>query len=137
MTRLIRELDHTVCEELVNGAEDFDIYYENWLENPKNIALRDGEGNIGFAEIDNLYPFIYFVHIVSNSKKGRDAQTFAKDMMREMFETYEAEHLIGRIPPHNKKSRVFALSIGFNRLPFSHTDQANLYSISRKDFFSK
>lgn len=73
---------------------------EEWLSNPLNVALTDGQGNYSLYErqMKGIVAGHYFM-----KARGRDALRIAKEMLHEIFTgPYDVQAIQGYTPIHHK-----------------------------------
>lgn len=91
----------------------FSFDANNWLEDPNNIALTDGEGNYTLYTYDA--PGVYSPHVFFKVR-GKEAIDLALDMLETLFENYDVRVLRGLTPVEKLPARWFAHKIGFKSL---------------------
>jgi hypothetical protein len=82
-----------------------------WLENPLNIALTDGEGNYALFEREGLglVSGHYFMRA-----RGKQALQLAKEMLHEIFTgPYDVQVIRGLTPTHHKGALWMNKRLGF------------------------
>lgn len=89
---------------VTSKPEDF----KEWFSRPMNMMFADGE-DVGIATYQ--YPGCYIVHWFFKSR-GRKALTLGRAMVKNLFDNYDTEVVIGFIRENLKASRWAARQIG-------------------------
>lgn len=111
-------------------AQGFDAAI--WLSTPGNVAL-DLNGNIMLFE--PAEPGIYSGHWLL-VERGKKAFLVAIDLLRHLFEHYEARTVQGLVPASHRVSRWFTRQIGFKSSGLVNTEEGahEFFSMSRQEF---
>lgn len=119
-------------EVIENGAFD----PEDWISEPRNVALTDETGNFGLFTYDYLGMFTghYFLR-----SRGREAKTVAVEMISMLFNDFEAKAICGLTPLKNRPARWMNRQLGFKGLGVIsvHTGPHELVLLTKEDFFNK
>lgn len=80
------------------------FYPEEWLANPINYALTDGEGSFALFEAELRQNGLYSGHYFF-TKKGRAALEFGREALHSIFTDYPVEVIRGMTPLTNLGAR--------------------------------
>lgn len=91
-----------------------------WLKNPDNLAITDGEGNFALFE-KTLGDGVYTGHYVFQSR-GKEAKEIALQMLDYLFENTDIRVVRGLTPLTKLAARWMSRQIGFKSQGVIHTD---------------
>jgi hypothetical protein len=103
----------TVRGIIQNHPDYFDVDLTEWLANPLNLALQEGQ-NIAFAEFKS--PGVYWVHFCFDEARGRRAIELTQKMFSEFCRLRPVQTAIGMIALENRKARWLIRQVGFTSL---------------------
>ncbi len=83
---------------------------DNWIANPENIALTDGDGSFVLLQEDG--PGVYYVHNFYK-KRGRDAVRLAKEATKYAFDNFPLEIAKGLTPVEHLGAKWLSRQAGF------------------------
>ena len=80
------------------------FYPQEWLDNPDNICLTDGEGN--FTLYERQLPTVVIGHYFLKAR-GREALKLCHEFLEEIFTGPYGVFIIHGITPHDKRGALW------------------------------
>ena len=111
-------------------VKDFDA--REWLEDPTNLALTDGQNIMLFLrESDDTYCGHWLL-----VDRGKDAFLAAIALLRSLFTDYGARTVYGLVPAHCRASAWFTRQMGFTSSGMEETEMGaqERFSMTRREF---
>jgi hypothetical protein len=127
------ELLLEACRRCPTWDDEAEFDPAAWLENTNNVMLTDGD-SVGLATFNK--PGSYSVHWFYNVH-GRAAINMAREMLRIMFEEYDAKTIRGLTPVSLKAARWLAKQVGMKSYGIVeyHDDQPHeIMIMTRQEF---
>jgi hypothetical protein len=117
---IYRLIDPIKCRLVVEKyPKYFTFDIDEWLNNPLNYALIDGD-NIAFAEYKK--EGVYWVHFCFDTARGREAISLANKMKDAFCRNFNNPVLIGLVAAENKPAVFVTKKMGFRHLDFVTTE---------------
>lgn len=101
---------------LLADHEKVAAYVDEWLSDPRNVAIHEGDD---LALFDYNGTGIYEIHLFFRSR-GKEAVAAAKSVTRQMFDR-GAGMIVASIPAINRKACVVARMTGYHFLETRET----------------
>lgn len=108
----MRTYDTQLVQEAIENLHDgADVTADEWLSDPKNIALTNDKGDLALFEIG--FRDVYTGHYYFSSR-GRQAIKVAREFLDEVFNTcYNIDVILGLTPITNLPARWLSRQVGF------------------------
>lgn len=126
-----RVLDARIQQPDMDGlVQNFDA--RDWLEDPNNIALSDGQNMMLFTrESDDTYCGHWLL-----VDRGKQAFLAATELLRHLFLDHGARTVYGLVPAHCRASAWFTRQMGFRSSGMEETEMGaqERFSMTRGEF---